>query len=129
MSFLSVPILQVGDTFIAAVQVVLHDAAAVQFRADLLQRIYASRVRGVVLDLTAITVVDRFLGSMVGEIAQMTQLMGARLIITGLQPAVAITLIELGLDLRGVETALNLEQGLTRLSRSAASATSTVPSF
>lgn len=115
MNNLRIPILKVGDVLIASIQVALHDASAVQFKDDLLQKIHDTKARGVIIDLTAIDVVDSFIGRMIADIAAMAGLMGARVILTGLQPAVAITLVELGLELTGVLTALNLEKGLAMM--------------
>lgn len=112
MNNLRIPILKVGDVLVASIQVALHDASAVQFKDDLLQKIHDTKARGVIIDLTAIDVVDSFIGRMIADIAAMAGLMGARVILTGLQPAVAITLVELGLELPSVLTALNLEKGL-----------------
>jgi len=114
---LRIPILKIGDILIASIQVALHDASAVQFKDDLLQKIHASRTRGVIIDLTALDVVDSFIGRLIADIAAMAGLMGTRVVLTGLQPAVAITLVELGLELPRVITALNLEKGLSVLQR------------
>jgi len=97
---------------IASIQTALHDASAVQFKDDLLQNIHDTKARGVIIDLTAIDVVDSFIGRMIADIASMAGLMGTHVVLTGLQPAVAITLVELGLELPNVLTALNLEKGL-----------------
>jgi rsbT antagonist protein RsbS len=110
-----IPILQIESNLIASVQTELHDLAAIQFKDDLLQRIYETRAQGVLIDLTAIDVVDSFIARIIGDVADMARLMGATVVVTGLQPAVAITLVELGVELRGVVTALNLEKGLTAL--------------
>lgn len=112
MNSLRIPILKVGDVLVASIQVALHDASAVQFKDDLLQKIHDTKARGVIIDLTAIDVVDSFIGRMIADIASMSGLMGAQVVLTGLQPAVAITLVELGLELPRVLTALNLEKGL-----------------
>lgn len=112
MNSVRIPILKVEDVLIASIQVALHDASAVQFKDDLLEKIHDTKARGVIIDLTAIDVVDSFIGRMIADIAAMAGLMGARVVLTGLQPAVAITLVELGLELAGVLTALNLEKGL-----------------
>ncbi len=117
MESLRIPILKIGDILIASIQVALHDASAVQFKDDLLQKIHASRTRGVIIDLTALDVVDSFIGRLIADIAAMAGLMGTRVVLTGLQPAVAITLVELGLELPRVITALNLEKGLSVLQR------------
>ncbi len=117
MESLRIPILKIGDILIASIQVALHDASAVQFKDDLLQKIHTSRARGVIIDLTALDVVDSFIGRLIADIAAMAGLMGTRVVLTGLQPAVAITLVELGLELPRVITALNLEKGLSVLQR------------
>jgi rsbT antagonist protein RsbS len=112
---LRIPILKIGDILIASIQVELHDASAVQFKDDLLHQIYQTRAHAVIIDLTAVEVVDSFIGRLIADIAAMTGLMGASVVLTGLQPAVAITLVELGLELPRVTTALNLEKGLSLL--------------
>lgn len=112
-----IPILQIEQFLVASIQVALHDASAVQFKDDLLVRIHETKARGLILDLTAMDVVDSFLGRLIGDVAEMAGLMGATVVITGLQPAVAITLVELGLELPGVATALNLEKGMAWLRR------------
>ncbi|MCS6889603.1 STAS domain-containing protein [Chloroflexus sp.] len=117
MDNLRIPILKIGDILIASIQVALHDASAVQFKDDLLQKIHDTRARGVIIDLTALDVVDSFIGRLIADIAAMAGLMGARVVLTGLQPAVAITLVELGLELPRVLTALNLEKGLVMMQR------------
>lgn len=117
MDNLRIPILKIGDILIASIQVALHDASAVQFKDDLLQKIHDTRARGVIIDLTALDVVDSFIGRLIADITAMAGLMGARVVLTGLQPAVAITLVELGLELPRVLTALNLEKGLAMMQR------------
>jgi rsbT antagonist protein RsbS len=112
-----IPILQIQDFLVASVQIELHDRAATQFRDDLLQRIYETKARGLILDLTAMDLVDSFIAKLTGDIAEMAALMGAKVVVSGLQPAVAVTLVELGVELRGVTTALNLEKGIEILSR------------
>lgn len=117
MDSLRIPILKIGDILIASIQVALHDASAVQFKDDLLQKIHDTRAKGVIIDLTALDVVDSFIGRLIADIAAMAALMGTRVVLTGLQPAVAITLVELGLELPRVLTALNLEKGLSMMQR------------
>jgi rsbT antagonist protein RsbS len=112
-----IPILKIEDYLVASIQVALHDRSAVQFKDDILHRIYETKAKGLILDLTAVDVVDSFIGKLIGEIGDMAGLMGAKVVITGLQPAVAITLIELGLELEGIITALNLEKGIEALRR------------
>lgn len=115
MELVRIPILQIEDYLVASIQMPLHDTQAEQFKDDLLQRIYETKSRGLVLDLTAIDVVDSFMARIVGDVAEMAGLMGARVVVTGLQPAVAITLVELGVGLTNVVTALNLERGILAL--------------
>lgn len=117
MDSLRIPILKIGEILIASIQVALHDASAVQFKDDLLQKIHDTRARGVIIDLTALDVVDSFIGRLIADITAMAALMGTRVVLTGLQPAVAITLVELGLELPRVLTALNLEKGLSMMQR------------
>jgi len=112
-----IPILQIEDFLVASIQVALHDRSAVQFRDDLLQRTYETKARGLIIDLTAVDIVDSFIGRLIGDVAEMAALMGTRVVVSGLRPAVAITLTELGLELPGVITALNLEKGITILRR------------
>ncbi len=110
-----IPILQIENFLVASIQTELHDQTAIHFKDDLLQRIYETKARGLVLDLTAIDVVDSFIARIIGDLAEMAGLMGATVVVTGLQPAVAITLVELGVELRGVMTALDLEKGISTL--------------
>jgi rsbT antagonist protein RsbS len=117
MEVTRIPILQIENYLVASIQMALHDEAATQFRDDLLERIYATKAKGLILDLTAVDVVDSFLARLTGDIAEMAGLMGTTVVITGLQPEVAITLVELGVELKGVITALNLEKGITALRR------------
>lgn len=117
MEVTRIPILQIQDFLVASVQTALHDQAATHFRDDLLQRIYETKAKGLILDLTAMDVVDSFIAKLTGDIAEMATLMGTRVVVTGLQPAVAVTLVELGVELRGVVTALNLEKGIEILRR------------
>lgn len=119
MEALRIPVLKIGEVLIASIQVALHDASAVQFKDDLLERLHETRARGVIVDLTALDVIDSFIGRLIADIAAMAGLMGARVVLTGLQPAVAITLVELGLELPNVATALNLEKGLALMGRQA----------
>ena len=117
IEMIRIPILQIEDFLVASIQVALHDRSAVQFRDDLLQRIYETKAKGLIIDLTAVDIVDSFIGRLIGDVAQMAALMGTRVVVTGLQPAVAITLTELGLEMPGVLTALNLEKGISILRR------------
>ncbi len=117
MDIARIPILQIEDFLVASIQVPLHDRLAEQFKDDLLKRIYETKAKGFILDLTALDVVDSFLGRMIGEIAEMSSLMGTHVVVSGLQPAVAITLVELGVELAGVITVLNLQKAIITLRR------------
>ena len=112
-----IPILKIEEFLVASVQVELYDKSAVMFKENLLERIYETKAKGLILDLTAVEVVDSFMGRIITEVGAMAGLMGTKVVITGLQPAVAITLVELGLELEGVYTALNLEKGIAALRR------------
>ncbi len=114
-----IPILQIQEFLVASVQTELHDQAANQFKDDLLQRIYETKAQGLILDLTAMDIVDSFIAKLTSDIAEMAALMGTRVVVSGLQPAVAVTLVELGVELRGVMTALNLEKAIEILRRKA----------
>jgi len=93
----------------------LDDQTALQFQEDLLQKIHQTNARGVVIDITSIDYIDSFIAKVLGDVINMSKLMGAKVVITGIQPAVAITLIELGIRLEDVVTALDLENGLDKL--------------
>lgn len=110
-----VPILMIDGILVASVQLELHDQSALQFKADVGDRIAQTGAPGLVVDLTAVEVVDSFMGRILNELAQMARLMGTRVVLTGLQPPVAITLVELGMELPGITTALNLEKGMKKL--------------
>lgn len=114
-STIRIPILKIEDYLVASVQMALHDRSAVQFKEDIIERVYETKAKGVIVDLTAVDVVDSFIGRLLNDITEMASLMGAKVVITGLQPAVAITLVELGLEMPGVITALNLEKGIAAL--------------
>ena len=112
-----VPILHLGDTLLVAVQEELGDRDALALQEALHARLERTGARGVLLDLSAVETVDSFLGRLINDMTRGTRLLGARTVIVGIQPAVAITLVELGLELRGVRTALNLDKGLALLKR------------
>ncbi|MBI3971715.1 MAG: STAS domain-containing protein [Chloroflexi bacterium] len=112
-----VPIIKVGETLIATVQDELRDSDALTLQTELSAAVERTGARGVLLDLSAVETVDSFLGRLLGEVAASTRLLGAVTVITGIQPAVAITLVELGLELKGVRTALNPEKGMALLRR------------
>ncbi len=110
-----IPILKLNDTLIVSIQWELDDQTAIQFQEDLLKKMHETAARGVVIDLTPIDFIDSFIAKVLGDVISMSKLMGAKVVITGIQPAVAITLIELGIRLENVLTALDLENGLDKL--------------
>jgi rsbT antagonist protein RsbS len=112
-----VPIIKVGQVLIATVQEDLADRDALALQERLSELLERSGAQGVLLDLSVVETVDSFLGRLLNDVAASSQLLGAQTVITGIQPAVAITLVELGLELKGVRTALNPEKGLVLLKR------------
>ena len=118
-----VPILQIGDVLLVSIQTDLDDQAVVYLQDDLAARVVASEARGVVIDITAVEIVDSFVGRMLATIASISRMLDAETVVVGMRPAVAITLVELGLSLGGVRTALSLEKGLRALERSRSAST------
>jgi rsbT antagonist protein RsbS len=112
-----IPLLKIGDFLLVTVQVDMHDRLAVALQDDLTERIVSSRARGVLIDISALDVVDSFIGRMLGHIAAMSRILDAETVLVGMRPAVAITLVELGLSLPGIRTALNVEKGMDVLRR------------
>lgn len=112
-----IPILKLREILIVSIQWELDDQTALAFQEDLLDKLHTTAARGVVLDLTPIDFIDSFIAKVLGDVISMSSLMGAKVVITGIQPAVAITLIELGIRLENVATALDLENGLEKLER------------
>lgn len=112
-----VPILRLGKTLLTSIQVDLSDDEAEQFQADVLEMIHKHDAEGIVLDITALDVVDSFFARIINETATMAQILGAKVVFCGMRPAVALTLVEMGRELLAVEAALNLEQGLEKLRR------------
>ncbi|WEG12526.1 STAS domain-containing protein [Pullulanibacillus sp. KACC 23026] len=110
-----IPILKLKQYLLTTIQVELDDQTAVQFQEDLLNKIHETGASGVVIDLTSVEIVDSYIAKILGDVVKMSELLGARVVLTGIRPAVAITLIDLGINLRGVPTALDLEQGLEKL--------------
>lgn len=104
-----------GDFLLVTIQVDLYDRLALALESDLISLVSETGARGVLIEISAVTIVDSFMGRILGNIAAMTRLLSAETVVVGMQPAVAITLVELGLTLPGVQTALNVEQGLARL--------------
>jgi rsbT antagonist protein RsbS len=110
-----IPILKLYNCLLVSIQWELDDQTALQFQEDLLQKIHETSVSGVVIDLTSIDFIDSFIAKVLGDVIDMSNLMGAKVVITGIQPAVAITLTELGIGLNNVLTAIDLEKGLEKL--------------
>ncbi|MFJ6699748.1 STAS domain-containing protein [Streptomyces sp. NPDC091272] len=110
-----VPILRLGDVLVTGVLNELDDKSAVAFADELTARIVSDSANGVLIDISRLEIIDSFVARMLMELTTMARLLGARVIVAGMRPAVAITLVELGLRLTGVETALNAEQGLVAL--------------
>ncbi|MFF7205662.1 MULTISPECIES: STAS domain-containing protein [unclassified Streptomyces] len=113
-----VPVLRIGDILLVSIQVDLEDETVMNLQEDLAEQIVARSARGVVIDITAVEIVDSFVGRMLATIASISRLLDADTVVVGMRPAVAITLVELGLSLGGVRTALDLEKGLALLQRS-----------
>lgn len=113
----NIPILKLYNCLLVSIQWELDDQTALQFQENLLQKIHETGADGVVIDLTSVDMIDSFIAKVLGDVINMSKLMGARVVLTGIQPAVAITLVELGIHLQDVHTALDLEKGLERLQR------------
>ncbi|MFA1822567.1 STAS domain-containing protein [Virgibacillus oceani] len=110
-----IPILKLHNYLLISIQTELDDNTAIQFQEDLLSKIHQSGSSGVVIDLTSVEIIDSFIAKVLGDVVTMADLMGAKVVLTGIQPAVAMTLIDLGIHLKNVPTALDLEQGLNKL--------------
>jgi len=110
-----IPILRMGQFLIVSIQVDMHDRLALTLQADLASRISETSARGVLLDISSLEIVDSFIGRMIANIAATSRVLDAETVVVGIQPAVAITLVELGLSLPGVRTALNIEKGMVLL--------------
>jgi rsbT antagonist protein RsbS len=110
-----IPILKMGDVLLVTIQVDMHDQLALALQDDLTEKISHTGARGVLIDISAVEVVDSFMGRMIANIAAMARILDAQTVLVGMQPAVAITLVELGLTLPGVRTALNVERGMALL--------------
>ena len=113
-----VPILKIGDALLVSIQVDLQDHIAIALQEDLSDRIVATGARGVIIDISALEIVDSFIGRMLSTIASISKVLDAETVVVGMRPAVAITLVELGLSLGGVRTALNVEKGFDILAAS-----------
>ena len=110
-----IPILKMGDFLLVTIQVDLYDQLAENLETDLVNMVKKYQSRGVLIDISAVSIIDSFMGRILGNIAMMSKIMDAETVVVGMQPAVAITLIELGLLLRGVHCALNVEKGMDLL--------------
>ena len=110
-----IPILRMGAFLLVSIQVDLYDRLALNLEADLVQMVNKTSARGVLIDISAVSIVDSFMGRIIGNIASMSKILDAETVVVGMQPAVAITLIELGLPLKGVHTALDMEKGMNLL--------------
>ena len=110
-----IPILMLQDCLLVTIQVDMHDRLALMLQEDLTERIVRSRARGVLMDISSLEIVDSFMGRVLANLASMSRLLDAETVVVGMQPAVAITLVELGLSLPGIRTALNVDAGLALL--------------
>jgi rsbT antagonist protein RsbS len=110
-----IPILKVGDCLLVTIQVDMHDELAMSLQQDLTSQISKYASRGVLIDISSLEIVDSFIGRMLANIAAMSRVLDAQTVLTGMQPAVAITLVELGMSLPGIKTALNVERGMQLL--------------
>ena len=112
-----IPILKIGDVLLVTVQVDMHDQLATALEEDLTARIVSSGARGVLIDISALEIVDSFIGRMLDNIAAVARVLDAATVVVGMRPAVAITLVELGLSLSGVKTALDVDRGMALIAR------------
>lgn len=112
-----IPILKMGRFLLVTIQVDLYDRLALTLENDLINMVSKVEAKGVLIDISAVSIVDSFMGRILGNIASMTKIMDAETVVVGMQPAVAITLVELGLTLSGVHTALNVEKGMELLQK------------
>ncbi|MEO7495586.1 MAG: STAS domain-containing protein [Massilia sp.] len=112
-----IPILRIGDLLLATIQVDMHDRLAMTLQDDLCARIVCDGAKGVLIDISALDLVDSFIGRMISNTAAMARVLDAQTVLVGMQPAVAITLVELGLTLPGVKTALNVDKGMALLGK------------
>lgn len=114
-----IPILKIGRMLLVSIQVDMHDRLALALQDALTERIVKDRAAGVLIDISCLDIVDSFIGRMIGNIAAMARILDATTVLVGMQPVVAITMVELGLTLKGVSTALNVERGIKLLEQRA----------
>lgn len=112
-----IPIIKISDFLIVSIQVDMHDKLAIQLQSQILEEIEKTGAKGVLIDISVLEMVDSFIGRMLSGMASMASIMDAAVVIVGMQPAVAITLVELGLEMPGVDTALNMEKGMDMLEK------------
>ena len=112
-----IPIIKIGNFLIVSIQIDMHDKLAIQLQSQILEEIGKTGARGVLIDISVLEMVDSFIGRMLSGMASMAAIMDAAVVIVGMQPAVAITLVELGLEMPNVDTALNMEKGMEMLER------------
>ena len=117
-----IPILRMGRFLLVTIQIEMDDGIALRLQEDLTTRIEKTGSRGVLIDISALEMVDSFIGRMIGNISAMSHILNAQTVLVGMQPAVAITLVELGLSLEGIRTALDVEKGMAALQRAVAAA-------
>ena len=113
-----IPILKLGNVLLVTIQVELHDQLAMTLQDDLTHKLSKSRARGVLIDISALEIVDSFIGRSLAQISSIAHVMDANMVLVGMRPAVAITLVELGMSLTGIRTALNVEKGMQLLRES-----------
>ncbi len=116
-----IPIIKIGNYLIVSIQVDMHDKLAIQLQSQILEEIERTGAKGVLIDISVLEMVDSFIGRMLSGMASMAAIMDAAVVIVGMQPAVAITLVELGLEMPGVDTALSMEKGMEMLEKRLAS--------
>ena len=122
-----IPILKLGDFLLVTIQVELHDELALRLQDDLTQKLSRTRAKGVLIDISALEIVDSFIGRSLAHIAAIARIMDATTVLVGMRPAVAVTLVELGMSLKGIRTALNVDKGM-QLLRDAVDDTGAPPS-
>ncbi len=112
-----IPILRLGNILLVTIQIDMHDRLAMALQEDLTEQIVKVQAKGVLIDISALDIIDSFMGRMFASVAAMSRVLDARTVVVGMQPAVAITLVELGMSLPGIQTALNIDQGLALLEK------------